>query len=780
MDCSGAWVGADGSGGWYRRGCSGEPVENDFGEPVDGSRNGGWFWDEFGIEKAGAGWQYDASFSTGGFPDGGDNTLCRWPPVADTYVKLGVYKLGLGGVNQTPENIYPSGLIEHKPGAFPLGSAQDPSSIPFNTEESYWLRPYIITRNKGFWIPPDENGNPRNDDILTYPHPDSSFNVFWGPPKSLTFDLDLVDVRTGHTGEDINWFLDRGYRGDGAETWPTMLDPGIDSADMSGNIFINPIMGNPVRGRIIKYGFLWWDGGKTAVDGAEVLQWPGQNYGIGPVTAAGSTVPNLGFTLENTEWPPDGSNNYCVPMTYNTQANILNWNDGSDENEGRSTFDISGTNFDISANDPRDGGKNHGSGVTEPDLGYYWNTTQGEPNEGWFKLAFPKDNPPWTDGNGPDNEPSVITTQTVIFDIKKTSRADSREDRLYNSTVWYRAYAINRYFNKNSNNEAQESISYGTVGRLELKKSVNFGVDMENPVLISSNIGSRSILVTGSLLGNIDGTGNSIIENYGFCWRKLIENPSMDASGEIIQDEDRVPAWYYDASVCKCWTTRLNDPFPPPTVIDSSMVAFGLRSDNKIWDDEAPIPLELFDPSNQKVVNFDPSGQFPGDNENNLGFTQNPPIFKFGDREWKFHYKIGSDGEELVEEGGIKDSNFVGFDASGGRPISNTYYLIRSWAKGPIDPATKEDDDGETASGIKYGPIWYINADTKEENKRRGWLCLTKKLEACLVDDVEIKNLTYRSVILKSKLLANPDPSRLNSYGIVLCFNLAIFCLHWG
>ena len=52
MDCSGAWVGADGSGGWYRRGCSGEPVENDFGEPVDGSRNGGWFWDEFGINKA--------------------------------------------------------------------------------------------------------------------------------------------------------------------------------------------------------------------------------------------------------------------------------------------------------------------------------------------------------------------------------------------------------------------------------------------------------------------------------------------------------------------------------------------------------------------------------------------------------------------------------------------------------------------------------------------------------------------------------------------------------
>ena len=109
---------------------------------------GGWFWDD-GVLTEPAGWQYDASFSSGGFPDGDENVFCRWPPLMpanDAYVKLGVYNLGLGDTT----NLYPSILVDHKPGQFPQGSAQDPSSIPFNTDESYWLRPYVITRNKGF------------------------------------------------------------------------------------------------------------------------------------------------------------------------------------------------------------------------------------------------------------------------------------------------------------------------------------------------------------------------------------------------------------------------------------------------------------------------------------------------------------------------------------------------------------------------------------------------------------------------------------------------------
>jgi len=793
MDCSGAWVGEDGSGGWYRRGCSGEAVGNDFGEPVDGSRNGGWFWDEFGPEKEGAGWQYDASFSTGGFPDGGDNTSCRWPPVADTYVKLGVYKLGLGGDVQSTENIYPSGLIDHKPGPFPLGSAQDPSSIPFNTEESYWLRPYIITRNKGFWIPPDENGNPRNDDILTYPHPDSSFNVFWGPPKNLTFDLDLVDVRTGHTGEDINWFT-RGYTGNGSETWPSMLDPGIDSADMSGNIMLNPILGNPIRGRIIKYGFLWWDGGKTASEGAGALQWPGMSFGFGPETAAGGSIPNLGFTLANTTWPPDGSNNYCVPMDPSSQDINFGWNA---EANGRTTYDISGTNFDISANDPVRGGRDIGGAVGEgygeggisnaAEHGYYWNSTPGVENDGWYKLAFPRNNPPWPGSlwdsttrswsakTGPRGEAAVIHSQHVIFDVKKTSRPDTEDRRLFNSTVWYRAYAINRYFDPESGEEPQTGIAYGSVGRLELKKSVNFGVDMINPVLISSNIGTRSILVRGTLLGNMDGQGSPIVENYGFCWRKLVENHAQDEHGNPIPDSEREPTWYYDV-VSKSW---VNEPesYPPPTVIDSSMVALGIRAEDTsgagfIWSDEFGIeqyPLSVNDPSNQEVAEFDPSGEFPGEIANSAfpGFTQNPPAFKFGEREWSFHYKIGSDGEELEAEGGIKDPNFVGFDASGGKLNSNTYYLIRAWVKGPIDPGTAEQDNGESASGIKYGPIWYISSEVQEENKKRGWLVLTRPLELCSLDLITTINLTYKSVILRSKLLTNPNPTKLNKYGFV-------------
>ena len=782
MDGSGNWVGADGSGGWYRRGCSGEPVENDFGEPVDGSRNGGWFWDKGGSEEEGAGWQYDASFSSGGFPDGNENASCRWPPGANTYVKLGVYNLGLGDT----ANLYPSILIDHKPSG--TGSAQDPSSIPFNTDESYWLRPYIISRNKGFWVPPDGSGNPRDQNGT---HPDSSFNVFWGPPKNLTFDLDLVDVRTGHTGEDINWFQE-GYTGDGSEIWPTMLDPGIDSADMSGNILANPIIGNPPRGRVIKYGFLWWDGGKTASDGPGALQWPGQDHGFGPKIAAGNTIPNLGFTLANTTWPPDGSNNYCVAMEESTQIGY-GWNT---EANGRTTYDLSGTNFDISANDlinaGREGtelGEGYGEGgISVASLsGYYWNTNPQASDDGWYKLAFPRNNPPWPGSlwdpttrswsakTGPNGEAAVIHSQSVVFDVKKTSREGTKDRRLFNSTVWYRAYAINSYFNPESGEEAQIGISYGSVGRLELKKSVNFGVDMVNPVLVSSNIGTRSILVRGTLLGNMDGQGNPIIENYGFCWRKLVENHAQDKDGNPIPNSEREPTWYYDA-VSKTWVDKYIS-YPPPTVIDSSMVALGIRAEDTsgagfAWSDEGGVeqyPLRVDDPSNQEVAEFDPSGEFPGEifNASFPGFTQNPPPFKFGEREWSFHYKIGSDGEELEAEGGIKDPAFVGFDASGGKLSSNTYYLIRAWVKGPIDPGTLEQDNGESASGIKYGPIWYINSENQEENKKKGWLALTKPLEKCSLDLIETVNLTYKSVILRSKLLTNPNPSRLNKYGFV-------------
>ena len=651
----------------------------------------------------------------------------------------------------------------------------------------------LLQEIKGFWVPPDENGNPRDDNGA---HPDSSFNIFYGPARNLTFDLDLVGVETGHTGEDINWF-EEGYTGNGAEIWPTILDPGIDSADMSGNITLNPIIGNPTRGRIIRYGFLWWDGGKTASEGAEALNWPGKEFGFGPKTAAGNSIPNLGFTLANTAWPPDGSNNYCVAMKESTQIG-LGWNDASG---GRTTYDLSGTNFDISANDSinasrPDGVGGIGEGYGEGGLskaseeGFYWNSHPQALNGGWYELPFPRGNPPWLGGKfdtntrswssplGPNDEPAVIHSQTVTFDVKGQEARDTKDRRLFNSTVWYRAYAINLYFNPESGEPPQEGISYGSVGRLELKKSVNFGVDMVNPVLVSSNIGTRSILVRGTLLGNMDGQGNPIVENYGFCWRRMIENPGVDSSGQSIPDAQREPSWYYDASECKCWATRY-EKYPPPTVIDSSMVALGIRAEDTpgagfLWSDASGVgqyPLQILDVSNQEVGNFGPSGEFPGETENSnpsfSGFTQNPPTFKFGEREWSFHYKIGSDGEELEAENGIKDSAFVGFDASGGKLISNTYYLIRAWVKGSIDPGTQKQDDGESASGIKYGPIWYISDNNQEENKKRGWLTLTRPLEACSLADIVIKNLTYKSAILKSKLLTNPNPSKLNKYGFV-------------
>ena len=218
-------------------------------------------------------------------------------------------------------------------------------------------------------------------------------------------------------------------------------------------------------------------------EGAGALQWPGMSFGFGPEIAANDSIPNLGFTLTNTTWPPDGSNNYCVPMDPSSQDINFGWNA---EANGRTTYDLSGTNFDISANDPVRGGRDIGGTGGESNAakhGYYWNSTPGVENEGWYKLAFPRNNPPWpgaewdeetgwSSQEGPRGEPAVIHSQTVTFEIKKTTRPESREARLFNSTVWYRAYAINRYFDPESGEPEQLGYSYGSVGRLELKKSV--------------------------------------------------------------------------------------------------------------------------------------------------------------------------------------------------------------------------------------------------------------------------------------------------------------------
>ena len=154
--------------------------------------------------------------------------------------------------------------------------------------------------------------------------------------------------------------------------------------------------------RIIKYGFLWWDGGKTAGgSNPEALQWPGKDFGITPETAAGVSVPNLGFTLANINWPPDGSNNYCVDMSGNTQGGTgpgeFGWNVDSGlggENQGRSTFDLSGTSFDISANDfdrSKTTAYGAGGGTAAHEAGYYWDETFGAENSGWYDIPFPKE-----------------------------------------------------------------------------------------------------------------------------------------------------------------------------------------------------------------------------------------------------------------------------------------------------------------------------------------------------------------------------------------------------
>ena len=53
-------------------------------------------------------------------------------------------------------------------------------------------------------------------------------------------------------------------------------------------------------------------------------------------------------------------------------------------------------------------------------------------------LNFPSNNPSWPGGNlGPNGEDAIIKSMKVIF--------NTISGRLYNSTVWWRAYAYNEY-----------------------------------------------------------------------------------------------------------------------------------------------------------------------------------------------------------------------------------------------------------------------------------------------------------------------------------------------
>ena len=89
--------------------------------------------------------------------------------------------------------------------------------------------------------------------------------------------------------------------------------------------------------------------------------------------------------------------------------------------------------------------------------------------------------------------------------------------------------------------------------------------------------------------------------------------------------------------------------YPPPTIIDSSMVALGIRAEGEegagsLWSDETQLSLKVYDPSNMEVAggvggHFGASGEFPGEPPSLIhnGFTQNPPTFASGSRVWKFH-----------------------------------------------------------------------------------------------------------------------------------------------
>ena len=637
----------DGSGGWYRRGDRFSDV-GDFVEPKDSSRNGGWYWNNDTNKKMG--WQYDASFASSGY----------WPNSGD--IKIGAFRLGL--------DVYsPCSLISHLHGSESgYGSVQDPSNIPFNTNDSYYIRPYIIVKNHGFWRP-------------------ETTKIIYGDPKYMNFTFDGPKVTTDFY-DMIDWG-GKGFSENNGGIWGTANNIGINNADLSGIIIDNPKIGNPPRGYIKKYGFIWWDGGDTVTGGEEKLKWPGKDQGISIFEAKLDSYSSIGFTINNIN-PPDGSNNY-----------IVNSNEGS--------------NFDISANNPAAG---------EP----YW-------NPGWNNLNFPSENPSWPSGNlGPEGEDAIIKNMMVIF--------NKGSSKFINKTIWWRAYAYSKYIDPLDTNIVFEKYSYGEVGRLELNQSSLLGVDMLNPVLIQNNIGSLTIRVEGILLSNADFENNSIIKGYGFCWRKLEE--------EGLQ-------WNYETEQFD----TVN--YPYPTIQDSSMVNLGLGG-NEDGD------LDIMDPSNQSVANFNPSGEFPGEplNLNFSGQTQNPPIFNFGEREWKFHYNIGTNGEELKNEGGILDPSRVGFDALGGKLDSNTYYLIRAWVKGSPNAGENIEDSGETKSGIKYGPLWFSTLKQNyPESHQKGWLVITKKLEGCSFDSITYYNLTHSSIGLKINLLTNPIPIRLRMYGYV-------------
>jgi hypothetical protein len=303
--------------------------------------------------------------------------------------------------------------------------------------------------------------------------------------------------------------------------------------------------------------------------------------------------------------------------------------------------------------------------------------------------------------------------------------------KIFNNTIWYAAYTRN-YYDPSSSviGDEEENYSIGEICRFEQLPATSFVVDMEKP--LDANKTFNTVRVYGNILSNTNSSQESIITGYGFCWKIL----------EITGNQ-----WNYLTN-----SEDINVNYPAPTIQDSSMVN-----------------LMITDASNQEIINYDPSGCFPGIIDTDCsGVSQIPPSIQIGGKPWRFVYNIGGGGEELKANGGVVGpSGSVPFDISGGLLESYYYYFVRSWVSGPTFPgSTKVSDNGEEKSGIKYGPLWY--PDPPNSNvKQVGHTVLTKKCPGCTISNINYNNLGAFSLNLNSILLINPEPDKLSKFGFV-------------
>ena len=275
---------------------------------------------------------------------------------------------------------------------------------------------------------------------------------------------------------------------------------------------------------------------------------------------------------------------------------------------------------------------------------------------------------------------------------------DKNNDNIENSTIWVKAYAINKKM-FDGDEETNTSFSENFV-KIVLLTGNTVQVDLSTNFVPTYN----TLKVYGSITLNKE----EEIKAYGFCWCPQVRDSSTNI-------------------------------FIIPEISIEEQIK-GINGTNFV---------NLYNSDNHQV-----GGLFPG---LDISSSQIPPKIIEGGQPWVFYFTIGTSGEEIKQNGGVIEDEdlFISFDI-----MPNTNYTVRSWVQTTPLPDATIQDNNETQSGIFYGPLWYnigyeAYNDIYIKIKQTGLVFITSPIPPCDISNVKV-TIKYISIQFESLFITQP------------------------